>query len=49
MFHEAYHVTIKHSRFAKLLQAFEESADWVLLLLIGGASVSLQISYTGCP
>jgi len=32
MFHEAYHVTIKSSRFAKLLQAFAESANWVLLI-----------------
>jgi len=45
MFHEAYHVTIKTSRFVTLLQAVEESADWVLF--IGAASkdtVSLQTS-----
>jgi len=34
MLHEAYmyHVTIKSSRFVKFLQAFEKSADWVLLI-----------------
>ena len=32
MFHEAYHVRIKSSRLVKLLQAFDESADWVLLI-----------------
>jgi len=32
MFHESYRVTIKTSRFAKFLQAVEESADWVLLI-----------------
>jgi len=32
MFHEAWHVTIESSVLAKLLQAFEESADWVLLI-----------------
>jgi len=31
MFHEAYHVTIKSFRHVKLLQSFEESADWILL------------------
>jgi len=34
--HEAYHATIKSSRLVKLLQAFEESANW--LVLIGTAS-----------
>jgi len=32
MFHEAYHETIKSSRLVKLIQAFEESANWVLLM-----------------
>ena len=32
MLHEVYHITIKSSGFAKLLQAFEESADWVLFI-----------------
>jgi len=36
--HEAYHATIKSSRLVKLLQAFEESANW--LVLIGVASVA---------
>jgi len=45
MFHEAYHVTIKSYRFAKLFQAFEKSADWVLLIgVFRGARVSLLIS-----
>jgi len=36
MFHEAFHVTVKSSRFAKLLQAFEKSPDWVLLIGVPG-------------
>jgi len=45
MFHEANYVTIKSSRFAKLLQDFEESADWVLLIGVAkGAVVSPKIS-----
>jgi len=45
MFHEAYHVKIKSSRFAKLLQAFEESTDWILLIGVArGAMVSIQTS-----
>jgi len=31
MFHEAYHITIKSSGLVKLLEAYEESANWVLL------------------
>jgi len=45
MFHEAYHVTIENSRLVKSLQAFEESADWVLLTGVArGDAVSLQTS-----
>jgi len=45
MFNEAYHVTIKSCKFDKLLQAFEESADWVPLIGVArGAMVSLQTS-----
>jgi len=39
MFDELRRVTIKSCRFAKLLQAFEELVDWVLL--IGAARVSV--------
>jgi len=45
MLHEAYHVTIESSRLVKLLQAFEESTDWVLLTGVArGDIVSLQTS-----
>jgi len=45
MFHEAYHVKIKSSRFSKFLQAFKESTDWVLLIGVArGAMVSFQAS-----
>jgi len=45
MFREACHVTINSCKFAKLLQAFEESANWVPLIGVArGAMVSLQTS-----
>ena len=45
IFHEAPLVTITSSRFAKLLQAFEESADCALLIAVArGAMVSLRSS-----
>ena len=45
MFPEAYRVVIKSSRFSKLLQTFEESADWVLLIgVVSGDMVSLHAS-----
>jgi len=43
MFHEAYHITVKSSRLVKLFQAYEESADWVLLIGVArGDTVALQ-------
>jgi len=39
MLHEAYHVTIKSSTFAKLLQAFEESTACVLLICVDRGEV----------
>jgi len=45
MFPDAYQVTIKSSRFDKLLQAFEESPDCVLLIGVARrAMASLQVS-----
>jgi len=45
MFHEAYHARIKSSKLVKLLQAFEESDDRVLLIGVArGDMVSLQAS-----
>jgi len=45
MFHEAHRVTIKSSKFAKLLQVFEESADWILFIGVAPEAIaSSQIS-----